>query len=160
MHFQFWRLMIDNVTSAAVYPASNSSFVAAVNKTFGSMTSMISAINAAGAARFGSGWSWLVYNTTSKRLVVLSTANQDVPIMGTALGYTDLLLPVLAVDVWEHAYYLKYGPGRATYMNNWWKVVNWQQVEINFLYVTNHKSRSDLNTVFNRILGLSTNIRS
>ena len=152
--------MLDNVTSAAVYPAPNSSFVAAVITTFGSMTSLIAAVNAAGAARFGSGWSWLVYNTTSKRLVMLSTANQDVPIMGTVLGYPDLLLPVLAVDVWEHAYYLKYGPGRATYLTNWWKVVNWQQVESNYFLVTKHKSGSDLNTVFNHILGPSTNIRS
>ena len=159
-HALFWRIMAENGTSATVLPAANSSFIRAVDRDFGNLTSLISAVNAAGAARFGSGWSWVVYNTTGKKLVVLSTANQDVPIMQTALGYNDLLIPILGLDVWEHAYYLRYGPKRASYLSAWWTVVNWQQVQLNFLVASDYKAESDFDATFNHILGPTTNIRA
>jgi Fe-Mn family superoxide dismutase len=80
-------------------------------------------INANGAARFGSGWSWLVWN--NGKLEALSTANQDSPLMN---GMT----PILGVDVWEHAYYLKYQNKRADYLKAWWDVVNWAAVARRF----------------------------
>ena len=73
--------------------------------------------------RFGSGWGWLV--VSNKKLKTLNTANQDSPIMkGDS--------PILGIDVWEHAYYLKYQNRRADYIRSFWKVVNWEQVEVNF----------------------------
>ena len=74
----------------------------------------------AGMTRFGSGWAWLVKNSSGK-LEVTSTANQDSPL-------TDGLTPILGVDVWEHAYYLKYQNRRADYLASWWNVVNWDKV--------------------------------
>jgi len=81
-------------------------------------------VNAAGASRFGSGWAWLVVNK-DKKLDVISTANQDMPL---ELGAR----PVLGVDVWEHAYYLKYQNRRPDYLEAWWKTVNWTKASENF----------------------------
>ena len=92
----------------------------AITKTFGSFEALQEKINAAGAARFGSGWSWLVLSK-DKKLEVISTPNQDSPIMD---GHT----PLLGVDVWEHAYYLKYQNKRPDYLKAWWNTVNWAAV--------------------------------
>jgi superoxide dismutase, Fe-Mn family len=81
-------------------------------------------MNAAGTGRFGSGWAWLVVNK-DKKLELTSTANQDTPI---ALGAK----PVIGVDVWEHAYYLKYQNRRADYLKAWWNTVNWDKASENF----------------------------
>ena len=94
----------------------------AIADTFGSLDELESALNDAGVKRFGSGWSWLVWDGTG--LAVYSTANQDSPILKS---YDDV--PLLGIDVWEHAYYLKYQNRRPDYLAAWWNVVNWAAVE-------------------------------
>ena len=91
----------------------------AINDTFGSFEELKKAVNDGGVNRFGSGWSWLVHDGTG--LAVYSTANQDSPIMQSDE-------PLLGIDVWEHAYYLKYQNRRPDYLEAWWNVVNWSSV--------------------------------
>jgi superoxide dismutase, Fe-Mn family len=91
----------------------------AINDTFGSVDALKQAVNDGGVNRFGSGWSWLVHDGTG--LAVYSTANQDSPIMQSDE-------PLLGIDVWEHAYYLKYQNRRPDYLEAWWNVVNWPAV--------------------------------
>ena len=91
-------------------------------------------VSAAGAARFGSGWSWLVHDGTG--LAVTSTANQDSPLMR---GHT----PLLGVDVWEHAYYLRYQNRRADYLEAWWNVVDWQRVAARYATATRRNAGGD-----------------
>ena len=100
----------------------------AVNDTFGSFAELKVQINDAGAKRFGSGWSWLVWDGTG--LAVYSTANQDSPFLQSDV-------PVLGIDVWEHAYYLKYQNKRPAYLEAWWNVVNWPEVERRFAAAKN-----------------------
>jgi Fe-Mn family superoxide dismutase len=90
-----------------------------LNEAFGGFTEFKNKIAEAGVARFGSGWAWLARNNGN--LEVYSTANQDSPLME---GKT----PVLGLDVWEHAYYLKYQNKRPDYIEAWWNVVNWDVV--------------------------------
>jgi len=92
---------------------------AAITDTFGGVDELKASVNDAGVKRFGSGWSWLVWDGTG--LAVLSTPNQDSPIMD---GQT----PLLGIDVWEHAYYLNYQNRRPDYLAAWWNVVNWPEV--------------------------------
>ena len=80
----------------------------------------------AALTRFGSGWAWLVV-TADRRLAITSTANQDNPVMGRAIAGCEGT-PILGLDVWEHAYYLKYQNRRADYIGAWWNVVNWTKV--------------------------------
>ncbi len=96
----------------------------AINSTFGSFAQFQQAVAAAGIGRFGSGWAWLVKNGSGS-LEVLSTANQDSPIMAGQV-------PLLGVDVWEHAYYLRYQNRRPDYIKAWWNVVNWDAVAARF----------------------------
>jgi superoxide dismutase, Fe-Mn family len=91
----------------------------AVNAAFGSVEALSEQVNDAGVKRFGSGWTWLVVDNGS--LAVTSTPNQDTPI---SEGKT----PILGIDVWEHAYYLKYQNRRPDYLAAWWNVVNWAEV--------------------------------
>jgi superoxide dismutase, Fe-Mn family len=91
-----------------------------INTTFGSFDAFKEKLEAAGTGRFGSGWAWLIVNKAGK-LEVTSTPNQDSPIM-------DGNKPVLGVDVWEHAYYLKYQNRRPDYLKAFWNVVNWNAV--------------------------------
>jgi len=91
----------------------------------GDLDSLKKAVNDAGKNQFGSGWAWVVWVPGEKRLSVLATANQDSPFMK---GWT----PILGVDVWEHAYYLKYQNKRADYLDAWWNVVNWDAVNKRF----------------------------
>ncbi len=95
----------------------------AINSTFGGFEKLQELINDAGAKRFGSGWSWLVVD--GGQLKVLSTANQDSPLMN---GQT----PLLGVDVWEHAYYIDYRNRRPDYLKAWWNTVNWDAVAQRF----------------------------
>jgi Fe-Mn family superoxide dismutase len=91
----------------------------AITKAFGDFAKFKEALNAAGTGRFGSGWAWLVWS--GGKLEVLSTANQDSPLM-------DGKTPIMGIDVWEHAYYLKYQNRRPDYLAAWWNVVNWAEI--------------------------------
>ena len=95
-----------------------------INSSFGSIDSFKEQFSKAATTRFGSGWAWLSVDRDSK-LVITSTPNQDSPI-------SDGLIPVLGLDVWEHAYYLNYQNRRPDYISAWWNVVNWDQVSKNF----------------------------
>jgi superoxide dismutase, Fe-Mn family len=96
----------------------------AIDSSFGNFTSFREQFEKAAAARFGSGWAWLNLKNDGS-LVVNSTANQDSPVM-------EGLTPILGIDVWEHAYYLKYQNRRPEYISNWWNVVNWDEVARRF----------------------------
>jgi Fe-Mn family superoxide dismutase len=103
----------------------------AIQSTFGSIEDFKKAFSEAGAKRFGSGWAWLIV-TKEGKLKVTSTANQDNPLMKGILEEENLGTPVLGLDVWEHAYYLKYQNKRPDYIAAWWNVVNWAQVNRQF----------------------------
>lgn len=120
-HTFFWNIM---APGAGGQPQGE--LEAAIGKFFGSFEAMQEKFNAAGAARFGSGWAWLIVNKDSKNLDIVSTPNQDSPLME---GHK----PVLGLDVWEHAYYLSYQNRRPDYMKAWWNVVNWTAANKNFL---------------------------
>ncbi|MGH9631950.1 MAG: superoxide dismutase [Bryobacteraceae bacterium] len=96
----------------------------AIDSTFGGFEAFKEKFNAAATGRFGSGWAWLV-RSKSGNLEVTSTANQDSPLM-------EGLFPVIGLDVWEHAYYLKYQNRRPEYISAWWNVVNWKEAEKRF----------------------------
>lgn len=119
-HQLFWELM------APVGKGGEPSAVlkAAIERDFGSLDAMKTAFNQAAATRFGSGWAWLIVNKDGK-LQVTSTANQDNPLMDVVEEQGQ---PILALDVWEHAYYLNYQNRRGDYSQAWWQLVNWQKV--------------------------------
>lgn len=96
----------------------------AINDSFGSMDAFKEKIAKAGADRFGSGWAWLIV-TPDKKLAITSTANQDNPLMDVAETKGT---PIFGIDVWEHAYYLKYQNKRADYLKSLWTVVNWDEI--------------------------------
>jgi Fe-Mn family superoxide dismutase len=96
----------------------------AINSSFGDFSKLKEQVNASGLARFGSGWAWVVADKGGK-LTIESTPNQDTPV-------SDKKTPILGVDVWEHAYYLKYQNRRADYLAAWWNVVNWVEVTKRF----------------------------
>lgn len=122
-HELFWQCM---KPGAAGKPGGK--LAAAIDQGFGSFDACKTQFSDAGKNRFGSGWAWLVL-TADKKLVIGSTANQDNPLMDTSeLKGT----PLLGLDVWEHAYYLKYQNKRPDYIANWWNVVNWDFVEKRF----------------------------
>lgn len=125
-HCMFWTVM-------AKSGSCNSSPVGSVkdkiDSTFGSLDEMKSTFNAAAAARFGSGWAWLSVDSDGK-LFISSTKNQENPLMA---GVVDQVgTPILGLDVWEHAYYLKYQNRRPEYIQAFWNVVNWDQVAVNY----------------------------
>ena len=113
-HSLFWRIMGPNAGGAPTGKIGDD-----IKSTFGSFETFKEKLEAAGTGRFGSGWAWLVVK--GGKLEITSTANQDNPLMEGAK-------PVLGVDVWEHAYYLKYQNKRADYLKAWWNVVNWNEV--------------------------------
>jgi Fe-Mn family superoxide dismutase len=115
-HDFFWESM----TTPGVSQIENSLKVE-IEKAFASVEEFMAKFEAAALGRFGSGWAWLVKNKEGG-LEITSTANQDNPLV-------DGLTPLLAIDVWEHAYYLKYKNKRVDYVKAWWQVVNWDKVE-------------------------------
>jgi len=117
-HSLFWTLMKQNGGGVPTGKIAE-----AINSTFGSFDDFKTKFNAAAATRFGSGWAWLVVK--EGKLVVSSTPNQDNPLMDVAEVKGT---PVLGLDVWEHAYYLKYQNRRPEYVDNWWNVINWDTV--------------------------------
>ena len=119
-HELFWQSM-----QPAPASMPTGSLAKAIEKSFGTFADFQKAFSEAAKNRFGSGWAWLIINE-KKELAICSTANQDNPLMDIAevKGY-----PLLGLDVWEHAYYLKYQNKRADYINNWWNLVNWKFVE-------------------------------
>ncbi len=112
-HDMFWKIM------GPGGGAPTGEIADSINSTFGSFDGFKEKLAAAATTRFGSGWAWLV--KSGGKLDVISTANQDSPIM-------EGKFPVMGLDVWEHAYYLKYQNRRPDYINAWWNVVSWQEV--------------------------------
>ncbi len=112
-HSFFWEIM------ASQAPPPDSKLLSALNSAFGTLDTFKEKFTAAAVGQFGSGWAWLVAD--HGRLVITSTGNQDSPLSQNQT-------PLLAVDVWEHAYYLKYQNRRAEYITAWWHVVNWMRV--------------------------------
>ena len=117
-HSMFWTILAPNGGGA---PVGN--LAQAINGTFGSFDAFKEKFNTAAAGRFGSGWAWLTKNGST--VEIYSTANQDCPLM-------EGKLPVIGLDVWEHAYYLKYQNRRPDYINAWWSVMNWAEAEKRF----------------------------
>lgn len=114
-HKMFWEIMTPNGGGEP-----QGKIAAAIDESFGDFDSFKQQFNTAGGARFGSGWVWLVLGKDGK-LKVISTANQDSPFLTGDY-------PIMGNDVWEHAYYLKYQNRRGDYLNAWWNVVNWSEV--------------------------------
>jgi superoxide dismutase, Fe-Mn family len=117
-HSLFWEIM-----SPEGGGDPEGDLAAAIDDTFGGVQQLKDAINDGGVKRFGSGWTWLVWDGTG--LAVYSTANQDSPILQSDV-------PLLGIDVWEHAYYLNYQNRRPDYLAAWWNVVNWPEVARRF----------------------------
>lgn len=116
-HTLFWEIMAKPGAGGGGEPAGDLKSV--IDSTFGGFAQFKDKIKAAATGRFGSGWAWLVWD--GKAVQVYSTANQDSPLM-------DGHYPILGLDVWEHAYYLKYQNRRPDYVDAWWNVVNWKAV--------------------------------
>jgi Fe-Mn family superoxide dismutase len=123
-HTYFWDLM---TPGGAKEPTEE--VKAAIGGAFGGVDKMKAAVKKIGLAQFGSGWAWLAVGK-DKRLTVFSTANQDTPHIYSGAK------PVLAIDVWEHAYYLKHQSRRGDYIDIWWNTVNWSKVAANFKKAT------------------------
>jgi len=120
-HSLFWTIMAPAGKAGGGEPSGT--LADAIKKTFGGFAPFKEQLSTAGATRFGSGWAWLGF--ASGKLEVFSTANQDSPLM-------EGKIPVLGLDVWEHAYYLKYQNRRPDYLAAWWDVVNWDAVQQRF----------------------------
>jgi Fe-Mn family superoxide dismutase len=113
-HSLFWQIMSPDGGGAP-----SGELGSAIDDVFGSVDELTAALNDGGVKRFGSGWTWLVWDGTG--LAVYSTPNQDSPLLTSDV-------PLLGIDVWEHAYYLKYKNKRPAYLEAWWNVVNWDEV--------------------------------
>ena len=118
-HSQFWKWMAPNAGGAPTGKLAD-----AITSAFGDFEKFKEQFSAAGAGRFGSGWVWL--NNDGGKLSITSSPNQDNPLMDGKPA------PILGLDVWEHAYYLKYQNRRPDYMKAWWNVVNWTEVAARF----------------------------
>nr|CCA19344.1 manganese superoxide dismutase putative [Albugo laibachii Nc14] len=120
-HSLFWTCM---ATPGSTNTAPHGPLKTKIDEDFGSFDTMVEKFNQAAATRFGSGWAWLAVNGEGK-LAIISTPNQDNPLM----PHTDEpMIPILGLDVWEHAYYLKYQNRRAEYISAFWNVTNWDKV--------------------------------
>lgn len=136
-HAFFWTEMAPESQAKDTKPSEQ--LQALIDKSFGSMDEMKAQFGARAApgALFGSGWVWICVNQAGDELKLVGTPNQDNPLMkGVA---DEIMFPILGLDVWEHAYYLKYQNRRPEYISNWWNVVNWDKVSENCAYVVeNH----------------------
>lgn len=124
-HTLFWQLMSPTKSEPT------GALITAINNSFGSLLSFQESFAKAGLGRFGSGWVWLIADpstSSGQKLTIVDTPNQDTPLM-------EHKTPLLGLDVWEHAYYLKYQNRRADYIKAWWNVVNWPLVEKRFAEV-------------------------
>jgi Fe-Mn family superoxide dismutase len=117
-HSMFWLIMTPNGGGEP-----SGSLAQAIQQSFGDFATFQNQFNQAAMGRFGSGWAWLI--NQNGRLAIESTANQDNPIMEGKQA-------VMGVDVWEHAYYLKYQNRRADYLNAWWNTLNWREIQKRF----------------------------
>jgi Fe-Mn family superoxide dismutase len=116
-HALFWEIMGPKAGGEPTGQLAD-----AISAAFGDFAAMKAKVKDNGLTQFGSGWSWVVYNPTTGKLEAIKKPNQDSPLM-------DGLVPLFGVDVWEHAYYLKYQNLRAAYIDAWWNTVNWKAVE-------------------------------
>ena len=123
-HSFFWKILGPNAGGAPTGKLADD-----IKSAFGSFDDFKAKFEAGGIGRFGSGWVWLVSN--NGKLEIVSTANQDNPLMGKAVAGCEGK-PVIGCDVWEHAYYLKYQNKRADYLKAFWNVVNWTEVAKNY----------------------------
>ncbi len=122
-HNLFWELLRPGQENNA----PSGTLLEAINKSFTSFEAFKTAFTTEASAKFGSGWTWLCIDHTdkqsdTKKLIIISTSNQDSPL---SKGLT----PIMALDIWEHAYYLKHQNRRPEYIENWWKVANWSKAE-------------------------------
>ena len=124
-HSQFWAVLAPPGQGGE----PSDKLLAAINASFGSLEAMQTQFSQAAATRFGSGWAWLIRKADGS-LAITSTANQDNPLMD--LPEVERGTPLLGLDVWEHAYYLKYQNRRPDYISAWWSVVNWEEVNRRF----------------------------
>lgn len=122
-HNTYWF----NLSPAIENNQPTGKIASAIEKSFGDFTAFKTEFEKAGLGRFGSGYAWLSSKTDGS-LVLHSTANQDSPLQ-------EGLVPLMVVDVWEHAYYLKYQNRRAEYLGNFWNIINWKEVENRFLAI-------------------------
>ncbi|HXB41851.1 MAG TPA: superoxide dismutase [Bacteroidia bacterium] len=118
-HSMFWRIMSPDGGGSPTGELAE-----AINSIFGSFEDFKTKFTSEGTGKFGSGWAWLIKNKEGK-LVICSASNQDNPLMDIAENKG---FPILGLDIWEHAYYLKYQNRRADYIASWWNVVNWKEV--------------------------------
>ncbi|MFW2852509.1 superoxide dismutase [Sphingomonas sp. TX0543] len=130
-HNFFWATMAPPATAGQ----PSAELTKAITAQFGSLDAFKAQFKAAGTARFGSGWVWLIVGADGK-LAITSTPNQDNPMMDAAEVKGT---PILGNDVWEHAYYLKYQNRRADYLDGWWQVVNWKTVSDRFAAATSRR---------------------
>jgi Fe-Mn family superoxide dismutase len=119
-HSLFWRIMGPNGGGEPSGPLAD-----AINEAFGDFSKMKDTVKQNALTQFGSGWSWVVYDPNTKKLVAVKKPNQDSPL-------SDGLIPIFGIDVWEHAYYLKYQNKRPDYVDAWWNTVNWAAVNEEF----------------------------
>ncbi|MGL4731589.1 MAG: superoxide dismutase [Clostridium sp.] len=123
-HSFFWNVITDKKTTI-----ENKSLLKAINRDFGSFDNFKNKFKKASLETFGSGWVWLFKNADGK-LIIYSTPNQDNHLILKNKLSTDTLTPIIALDLWEHAYYLKYQNRRDEYIDNFWNIVNWDSAEI------------------------------
>jgi superoxide dismutase, Fe-Mn family len=136
-HAFFWKIMAPTKEAGTTKPSPQLQKL--INESFGTMANMTVAFEtiAAPGALFGSGWAWICVNNSGNKLILTTTPNQDNPLMEGATN--EIMFPILGLDVWEHAYYLKYQNLRVDYVKNFWNLVNWEEVSANCAYVIQNK---------------------